>query len=124
VLDHGAGVGLDGEEAREGEVGVEGGGGGLDGARERGGGEEFVAEFDGLGEVVQCVLELGGVDELGVVLEVEVEEGGELDRGEGGVEEGAEEDVELVLGEVGHEEIHWTGSGASRRVGEKPVETG
>jgi hypothetical protein len=107
VLDHGAGVGLDGEEAREGEVGVESSGGGLDGAREGGGGEEAVAGFDGLGEFVQGVLDLGGVDELGVVLEVEVEEGGELGRGEGGVEEGAEEDVELVLGE-GHGQIHWT----------------
>jgi hypothetical protein len=101
VLDHGAGVGLDGEHAREGEVGVESGGGGVDGARERGRGEEAVAEFDGLGELVQCVLELGGVDELGAVLEVEVEEGGELGRGEGGIEERPEEDVELVLGE-GH----------------------
>jgi hypothetical protein len=102
VLDHGARVGLDGEEAREGEVGVERGGGGLDGARKRGRGEELVAEFNGLGEFDQGGLDLGGVDELGEVLEVEVVEGREVERGEGRVQESAEDDVELVLGEVGH----------------------
>jgi hypothetical protein len=45
VLDHGARVGLDGEEALEREVGVEAGGGGLDGSGDRGRGEELVAEF-------------------------------------------------------------------------------